>query len=499
MTILQTLIISIGLGSAAVQAAVINPSSSSDIHITPREDGFAAWMKSKSFPENSKVCNMIKNTEKDTWKNSKAGEYLTQWLKDNGNKLDDWPQQIHKNATKDGTTPGKIDCTELQSENCLAMGDGDCENYNPAAFGAIQTSIVNLYSVFQALDVRNVKETLLNNLKMSELVNDFINQSELDKQKKELSIAAVSMWLISGCFGVLGLGGAAGWTLGSGALVGGLTKLGATSGVGGFAFNTFGGTLSLMGTTLTDGVLDPGKVEDELNKKLGEYFDQLSDHLAALTAKIFGGKPKDDVSLKDFVKRVEKEADVDNDQEVLNYMFKDDHFMTQQKAGDLVKPTFDAGFKVMKAGLIGYLFGLRGLYVMHYTDIDEDKCKKDFDDAGRWVDNDCFVLKIGGTPGNRQCVESDDNAPTELKRMGDKYGIVVDNFFRNVRDCDNRAGGNSYRASDLDHIGTCFYQTSYLRCNKPDELWNIHNDDVASGLNLIYRTQKGTKQGSPCH
>jgi hypothetical protein len=58
---------------------------------------------------------------------------------------------------------------------------------------AVQTQVVNLYSVFQALDIMAIKETLLTELKLGKMVQDYIPGRTLDKTRRQLGTTAVSL------------------------------------------------------------------------------------------------------------------------------------------------------------------------------------------------------------------------------------------------------------------------------------------------------------------
>lgn len=129
---------------------------------------------------------------------------------------DDWLQQMHKNATaKSGVSTGVLDCTMLHSENCSPVGDGDCDNYDPASctlqplppfsryyvirifndvkiVALIQTQAVNLYGILQAMDIASIKNTLLEMLNLDKLISQFVPDSTLLDRKKKFSLASVS-------------------------------------------------------------------------------------------------------------------------------------------------------------------------------------------------------------------------------------------------------------------------------------------------------------------
>ncbi|KAI1380991.1 hypothetical protein F4677DRAFT_462112 [Hypoxylon crocopeplum] len=467
-----------------------------DTSLVPRGDPWADHMKKLGYPSNAEVCKMVTNNDKDSWTKSKASDFFATWMIEHGNKIDDWVQQMHKNATgKSGVTPGDLDCTLLHSENCQPPGDGDCENYNPAAFQVIQTQVVNLYSILQSMDIATIKQTLLQDLKIGELIRDFVPESDLANTKKKLSIAAVVMWIVSGIFAVSGLGAPAGLAIGSGALVGGLTTLTATAGIGGFAFNTLGAVLSITSTSLTDGAIDAGKMEDQLESKLGDFFQSVSDKNAAITAKVFGGKPQQKVDLMDFVSSIDNWYDrfrPVQDFTAIMFLLQNGWFLEQAHTLQSIQPMFSAGFSLMKVGLIGYLYNARKFYVMHYTKLDEQTCNKKYEGASRFVDGGCFVLKIGG-----KCINHDDNAPTELKRAEEKYKMKLDNFFRNVRDCNNNKGlidNKAYSMDKLGEMGKCFFPLNYLHVETPDDIYKV-NQTVADQLGLKYPHYKNGPKG----
>ncbi|KAI6092055.1 hypothetical protein F4821DRAFT_279480 [Hypoxylon rubiginosum] len=450
-------------------------------------------MRDVGYPPNPEVCKMITNNDTNTWNKSMASDFMWSYLNDNGGLIDDWVQQLHKNATAEsGKTPGDLDCSVLYSENCQPPSDGDCENYNPAAFQIIQTEVVNLYSILQSMDIMSIKETLIDGLKIGELVRDFIPESDLAETKKEISIAAAVMWVVAGILSFApGFAGAAGGLMeGSLAVLGTLNKLDVTSYFGAFAFNTFGAILAISSTSITDDAIDIGKMEDALSSHLGDFFQSISDKTVAITAKVFGGHPSQDIDLTDFVATIDSKYNTsrgsgDANAETDDARFENGWFLEPAGTETLIQPLFEAGFELMRAGLIGYLFSARKFYVMHFTDIDEDSCLGDYEGAGRFMgDEGCYVLKIGG-----KCINHDDNAWGELRRIESKYNMISENMFRNVRDCNNNGAlmeKNVYSVDRLGELSQCFFPLNYLHNPTPRDIWNI-NQTIADQLGLGYQ------------
>ncbi|CAJ2513382.1 Uu.00g015010.m01.CDS01 [Anthostomella pinea] len=486
LPVTQALAAGITLGTGTVQATTVGTHSVP--HATPRvEDPWTKHMADVGYPADHKVCQMVANQANGTWAYSKASDYYLSWMKDHGNKLDDWVQGIHKNATADsGITPSDIDCTILHTQNCQPPHDGDCEKFKPAAFDPMLTEVVNLYGILEVMDITNIKETLLTNLDLGTLVRDFIPESMIPTLKKYISITAVVGWLISGIFGIAGLLGPAGVAIGSTALVGSLTALTAVTAGGAFVFNTIGAILSITSTALTDTSLDPGQMEAHLGNALGNFFDAMSARNAALTAKIFGGTPDQDIDLMEFVTRIDdryKKFENATDSAAVMYLLQNGWFMEQSNTADVIEPMFDAGFKLMKVGLIGYMFSARRFYVMQFTKLNQTSCQNNFDGASRFVDGGCFVLKIGDKK-----IDHNDNAGTELKTAESKYNLVVPNFFRNVRDCDNNADlmqHKNYTMDNMGEMGKCFFGLDYLHVETPDDI-SMVNKTIADSLDLDY-------------
>ncbi|XXH03390.1 hypothetical protein Hte_009791 [Hypoxylon texense] len=463
----------------------------------------AGWLSSGGLASNSSVSGNSSASTDGCW-----GDHMRAAGYPPNAEVYDWVQQMHKNATAgSGITPGDLDCTILHSENCQPPGDGDCEHYNPAAcivlpvaplvdvgrllttriVQVIQTQVVNLYSILQAMDIAAIKDTLLNGLKIGELVRDFVPESDMDDTKKNLAIAAAVMWIVSGVFGVAGALGT-GLKMGTIVLVEGLTKLGAATGVGTFTFNTIGALIGLASATLPDDSIDINKMEDVLSSHLGDFFQSISDQTAAITAKIFGGTPLHDVDLEDFIFRIQPDIfeiiwGIEDGLAII-HLFEEGWFLDQAETEAAIQPMFEAGFALMKVGLIGILFSARKFYVMHFTELDETKCKEDYEGASRFVDGGCFILKVSGG-----CINEDDNAWGELEKAEQKYNMSVENFFRNVRDCNNNQGlmeNRNYTIDGIGDLGECFFPLNYLHNPTPHEIWNI-NQTIADSLNLKYQ------------
>ncbi|KAI2625084.1 hypothetical protein GGR54DRAFT_594836 [Hypoxylon sp. NC1633] len=456
----------------------------SDVSLVPRGDPWHDHMGRLGYPQNPDVCKMIGNNDPNIWTTSMASDYWSMWMADNNNDLTDWLQRMHRNATAwTNLTPGVLDCTVLHTENCQPPRDGDCQLYDPAAFHVIQTQAVNLYSLLESLDIETIKQTLITDLQIGQMIRDFIPESQLAGFKRKLTIIALFCWLAAGLVGALTLLGAAGMAFMSEAIVGGLTQWVTTTTALTTALSTTGAIISLRYTWMTDGAIDPGKMEASLEDNLSHYFQDMSDHTASMTAKIFGGKPKTDAAIMDLVAGIDSWYEPYRgvpDSTALLYLFQDDWFITQQSASDVLIPLFQNAFKLMKLGLIGYLFLARGFYVMHYTALDEKTCQDKHEGASRFVDGGCFVLKISG-----KTLGHDDNAPSELNLAESKYSMALDTFFRNVRDCNNNADAKAYSLDNFDDIGNCFYPQNYLFTDTLDHLWMV-NHTIADQLKLKY-------------
>ncbi|KAK7748362.1 hypothetical protein SLS62_008625 [Diatrype stigma] len=100
----------------------------------------------------------------------------------------------------------------------------------------------------------------------------------------------------------------------------------------------------------------------------------------------------------------------------------------------------------------------------------------------------CFVLKIGG-----HCINHDDNAPAELNKAEGTYGMKLDGFFRNVRDCNNNVDmieDKKYSMDTLGQLGECFYPIYYLHTTTPDAIWDVDHS-IADKLDVKFpRTGK---------
>ncbi|KAI1382829.1 uncharacterized protein F4822DRAFT_97960 [Hypoxylon trugodes] len=455
-----------------------------------RRDSWDDHMKKNGYPSNADVCKMVANADKDAWTKSKASDYFGNWFYDRKNKMDDWLQQMHKNATAHtGKTPGDIDCTILHSQNCQPLHDADCETYNPAAFAIVQTEAVNIYSILDNLDIASIKNVLLEDLKITNLINDFVAKSQLDRDKRALTNAALAQFIISGIFGAAGLAAPAGLGIGNQALVGELKASAAGSGIGASAFTGVGGALSLASNNLKDGVIDVTKLKESVESALGDWFQMISDTTESLAAKIFGGSAKVNVKLAEFAEAVDPglHANGVDDQTALLYLLQTGYFMDQQHADRAIKPLFNEGFKVMRAALIGYILQQRQFYVLSFDKLSKDKCSSDFEGASRYVDGKCFILKRGG---KNQCVNHDDNAPTEVRLMGSNYNINLENFFRNVADCNNdrnqMVDKKKWTWSNRDNYQKCFFGLVYLHTDTPSDrdLSHFDNSWVRNELGL---------------
>ncbi|RYO83142.1 hypothetical protein DL762_006310 [Monosporascus cannonballus] len=244
--------------------------------------------------------------------------------------------------------------------------------------------------------------------------------------------------------------------------------------IGSFQLNTVAYCLTQAAKNREGSYLDISKLADELPMELVGVFDDTNNNIAGLTAKLFGGTSSETllhIDLVEYVNTILPATDgkerIDNEAMAPWYLLQQ-NYRDWEESRDMLRSYFHNSFKYMKVGLIGHLFKLRGLYVMHFAWLERDRCLKIFDGASRYVDNGCFVLKIGG--GGWKHLNHDDNAPTELYLAEEKYHLHLHNFFRNVRDCNNdermmEHGKDAMGDLVLKH--RCFFPIDYLVTREP--------------------------------
>ncbi|CAJ2504155.1 Uu.00g115490.m01.CDS01 [Anthostomella pinea] len=504
------LLLALRAGSTAVHAASIGETlfEIRDASVAQKTTDF--WhqhMLEAKYPKNTDVCKKMGEKGTNMWDYSKAADYMTTWFGDNDTNLVDWPQQLHLNALSgSGVTPGNIDCTTLQSVTCLAPGDDDCKNYNPAAFVVIQTEIVNLYSALQAIGIQNLKAALMDSLDMGKLIRDFITDKVLEDEKekaKKLHIAALFTFIFAGIMAIVSAGAAIVPILPItvGAVAGSAGIVGASAGAAGGISSAVGSALRIISAVSSpDGEVDLGRLQDDLNAKLGDYFDSMDQRNNDLAGKVFGTpKPSQDIDLKDFISAIDKTTDISNvknDADALVALFGIPSLMNLTATQDQIKPVLQSGMGMAKLPLIGYLWVVRKFYVLEYTDVNQDNCKYDanakkqnFDGASRWVagvdgaKDSCFVLKIGDKK-----MDHDNNAPTELKVAEDEYKMDSGEMFLNVKACDNdkMLDDLSYSVTSFDfsNPSKCFYPLNYIQAESGTKIENDKYKDVAKKLGV---------------
>ncbi|RYP44441.1 hypothetical protein DL768_009088 [Monosporascus sp. mg162] len=366
-------VLAVPMATDIISSYPVSPVETHDKH-------WASYMKANGYPSNEDVCRMIRNKETDLFSRSGAEDYYRIWMSDNVFiMVDDWVQQLYLNATADaGITAGTLDCTALDSQSCWPPQEGACERYNPAGFHIIHTEIVRLLG--PAREAGLVKE-----------------------------LAATEEQRVG--------------TIGS------------------FQLNTVTYCLNQAASNRRGGYLDISKIADELPTEISSFFDDANNNIAALTAKLFGGASSQTlmhIDLTEFVNSILPATDgrerLDNEAFAPWYLLQQ-NYQDWEESTDTIRSYVHDSFEYMKIGLIGRLFKLRGLYVMNFAWLERDRCENEFEGASRYVDNGCFVLKVGG--GGWKHLNHDDNAPTELNLAEEKYNLNLPNFFRNVRDCNN--------------------------------------------------------------
>ncbi|RYP65031.1 hypothetical protein DL771_008485 [Monosporascus sp. 5C6A] len=294
----------------------------------------------------------------------------------------------------------------------------------------IHTGIVNIYSALRSADIRDYIETPLANLDLRTLVTDFVwRESDWQNGDAKMSAFAPILFMLAGFLGPAGEAG----------LVRGLaaTEEHIAGTIGSFQFNTVVHSLSQAAYNRGGGYLDIAEIADELPTELGSVFDDTNNYIAALTEKLFGGtssKTLLHIDLMEFVNTILPTADGKErmgGEAYAPWYLLQQNYQDWDESTDTLRSYFHNSFKYMEW-------------------LDGDRCHNDFDGASRYIDNSCFVLKVGG--GGWKHLNHDDNAPTELNLAEEKYGLNLHNFFRNVRDCNNDERVMEYGEHDMGEL-----------------------------------------------
>ncbi|RYP34524.1 hypothetical protein DL767_004236 [Monosporascus sp. MG133] len=367
----------------AVLAAPMATDIISSYPVTPVETHdkyWASYMKAKGYPSNEDVCRMIRNKENDLFSRSGAEDYYRIWMIDNG------------------------------------------------------FIMVSMNSALQAVDLNELAEMPLAGLDLRTLVRDFVwRENDWQNGDPKMSAIAPTLFILAGLLGPTGGAGLVTQFL--------VTEEQRVGTIGSFQLNTVAHCLNQAVSHRRGGYLDISKLADDLPTELSGVFDDTNNNIAAITAKLFGGTSRQTlmhIDLTEFVNNVLPATD--GTERLGNEAFAPWYLLQQnyhdwEGSTDTLRIHIHNSITYMKIGLIGHLFKLRGLYVMNFAWLERDRCEKEFEGASRYVDGGCFVLKIGG--GGWKHLNHDDNAPTELNLAEKKYHLHLDNFFRNVRDCNN--------------------------------------------------------------
>ncbi|RYP68563.1 hypothetical protein DL769_005482 [Monosporascus sp. CRB-8-3] len=311
----------------------------------------------------------------------------------------------------------------------------------------IHTEIVNMYSALKAADISDFIGIPMADLDLRTLATDFVwKEDDWQNEVPRMPAFAPIHFILAGLLGPAGEAGLVREIA--------VTETQIVGTIGSFQLNTVAHCLKQAANNWRGGYLNLSKIADELPTELSSVFDDTKNNIEALTAKLFGGtssKTLQRIDLMEFVNAIlpatDGEERMGNEAHAPWYLLHQ-NYPEWEESTDTLRSYFLNSFQYMKVGLIGHLFRLKGLYVMHFAWLESDRCHNEFEGASRYIDNGCFVLKVGG--GGWRHLNHDDNAPTELKLAEDKYHLHLPNFFRNVRDCNN---DERMMAHDRDAMG----------------------------------------------
>ncbi|KAI1246235.1 hypothetical protein MGN70_013132 [Eutypa lata] len=148
------------------------------------------------------------------------------------------------------------------------------------------------------------------------------------------------MWVIAGIFAASILAGPLFGVATLTTLFGtSMTLLEGTVGIGAFTYNTLGASLSMTANSINpNAYLHAETIEDGLTSYLGDFFNESSQTNAALTAKIFGGTPKKDVDIMEFLSGMDpsyKEVKPSKDYEPIMHLYVIRANLTSNTQGDI--------------------------------------------------------------------------------------------------------------------------------------------------------------------
>lgn len=108
--------------------------------------------------EDSAVCSLPFKTEdeaKDSWKESGAADFLSEYLDDNG--IEDWGNNMLTDTVQGGLMGTTFDCANIEGlQSCGLPEDRKCETYDPPEAYLLHISLANMMAMYH-----NIYETLV--------------------------------------------------------------------------------------------------------------------------------------------------------------------------------------------------------------------------------------------------------------------------------------------------------------------------------------------------
>ena len=203
-------------------------------------------------------------TDKQTWYDSGAPDWLTKFLKTNG--VIRWANNFFETVlSTSGTT---VDCINYPNPGCLAPPAKSCPNYNPPAGFFIHISMSNLYASMLGFhsDLSDMVEKALTTA-IDDITHIFA---------KPDPSAAMALQILTGAI---------------------TTIAGASTLVGNFGFDglaIMGDSLAVMSAFFSDLAIQPaddGSVSDTLKQILGDAINTLKDDMVNVAAKLYDPQP----------------------------------------------------------------------------------------------------------------------------------------------------------------------------------------------------------------
>lgn len=133
-----------------VSSAPSSTESDSDIALPDKGSADESNASETPLPTECKLSFETQEEGEDAWEDSGAGDFLSDYLDDNG--LEGWANDFLKDTVSGGLGGATFDCENIEeTSSCNLPGERSCGTYDPPEAYYVHISLANLNSMFHVL------------------------------------------------------------------------------------------------------------------------------------------------------------------------------------------------------------------------------------------------------------------------------------------------------------------------------------------------------------